>query len=489
MAKKTWVCLILILLVAAALRFYKLPEYLQFLGDEGRDVLVVKHMIVDHKFTLLGPTASVGGFYTGPIYYYFMLPFLLLWGLDPVGPAVMAALFGLATIVLIFLSCKEFFDEKAGLVAALLVAVSPKMIDISRFSWNPNPVPFFSLLTIFALYLAAVRKKIAYTLIAGLSLGILIQLHYIDLVMVPIIGLCMLFLFPVKGWFKQSLLLAAGFLFGNSLFLIFEIRHGFPNTKSVWEFLTRNGNTVSPRSFNFIWLFNDMTRRLYETVLGFRGYLLNTIYYGSILIFFIWSVSKIKKEKTKVIPLIIWLLIGVLGVGSYRGTLFDHYFNYLFPLPFIFIGLLSSWFLSKKILWPAAILLIGAIIYLEVPLWYFWTPPNNLISQTKNVDKIVLAIAGNDPFNFALITPGNSDHAYRYFLELAGRYPQTIENPQNDPQRKTVTNQLIVVCEGPCAPLGNSLWEVAGFGRGEITSVVDGPAGIKVYKLVHYTGI
>src|SRR5882672_8128859 len=84
----TFIALVVILLIGAYLRLYKIPDYMNFLGDEGRDVLVVKHMIVDHKFTLLGPTASVGGFFLGPIYYYFMLPFLWLWHLDPAGPAV-----------------------------------------------------------------------------------------------------------------------------------------------------------------------------------------------------------------------------------------------------------------------------------------------------------------------------------------------------------------------------------------------------------------
>jgi len=37
-------------------------DYIIFLGDQGRDVLIVKNIIVDKKFTLLGPTASVGGF-------------------------------------------------------------------------------------------------------------------------------------------------------------------------------------------------------------------------------------------------------------------------------------------------------------------------------------------------------------------------------------------------------------------------------------------
>src|SRR3989304_5159037 len=109
--KNHWEVLILltILLAGAFLRLYKIADYMTFLGDEGRDVLVVKRMIVDHKFTLLGPTASVGGFFLGPIYYYFMLPFLFLWRLDPVGPAVMVALFGIATIYLVYRVGKDFF--------------------------------------------------------------------------------------------------------------------------------------------------------------------------------------------------------------------------------------------------------------------------------------------------------------------------------------------------------------------------------------------
>ncbi|EKD67760.1 MAG: hypothetical protein ACD_48C00233G0002, partial [uncultured bacterium] len=77
--------ILVILVLAAYLRLYRIADYMTFLGDEGRDVLIVKRMIVDHKFTLLGPTASVGGFFMGPIYYYFMLPFLWAWNLNPVG--------------------------------------------------------------------------------------------------------------------------------------------------------------------------------------------------------------------------------------------------------------------------------------------------------------------------------------------------------------------------------------------------------------------
>src|SRR5690242_2249800 len=81
---KNNILLILILSLASFLRLYRIQDYMTFLGDEGRDVLVVYNILHGH-FTLLGPTASVGGFFLGPIYYYFMTPFLWLFNYNPVG--------------------------------------------------------------------------------------------------------------------------------------------------------------------------------------------------------------------------------------------------------------------------------------------------------------------------------------------------------------------------------------------------------------------
>src|SRR5438477_3677172 len=102
------ILLIFILIFASFLRLYKIADYMTFLGDEGRDVLVVYNILHGH-FTLLGPTSSVGGFFLGPIYYYFMAPFLWLFGYSPVGPAVMIGLLGVVTVWLIYVVAKEFF--------------------------------------------------------------------------------------------------------------------------------------------------------------------------------------------------------------------------------------------------------------------------------------------------------------------------------------------------------------------------------------------
>src|SRR6185312_9145874 len=108
-----------ILLLAAFLRLYKIADYLTFLGDEGRDALVVYNILHGH-LTLLGPTSSVGGFFLGPIYYYIMAPAMFLSGYSPVGPAAMIALFGVLTVWLTYYVGTKFFNKSAGLIAATL---------------------------------------------------------------------------------------------------------------------------------------------------------------------------------------------------------------------------------------------------------------------------------------------------------------------------------------------------------------------------------
>src|SRR3989344_2373520 len=104
--------LLLIILTASFLRLYKISDYMTFLGDEGRDAIVARDILQGH-FTLLGPRASAGDFFLGPVYYYMIAPFLFLTRFDPVGPAIMVALFGIATVFLVYFVGKKFFGIQA----------------------------------------------------------------------------------------------------------------------------------------------------------------------------------------------------------------------------------------------------------------------------------------------------------------------------------------------------------------------------------------
>lgn len=74
------------------------------------------------------------------------------------------------------------------------------------------------------------------------------------------------------------------------------------------------------------------------------------------------------------------------------------------------------------------------------------------------------------------------------FLMLIKKTPVEIQNFEIDPGRSSVTHQLFVVCEElPCSPIGDSLWEIAGFGRAEVKGEWD-VSVVKIYELVHYEG-
>ncbi len=506
--KKEIFILFVLLALAAFLRLYKISDYMTFLGDEGRDAIVAKD-ILHGQFTLLGPRASAGDFFLGPIYYYMMAPFLLFANYDPVGPAIMIALFGIATVFLVYYVGLKFFNAKAGLVAASLYAVSPLVIAYSRSSWNPNAMPFFSLLMLFLLYRAVTQQSKKAFFVVGLLLGVAMQLHYLTTFLAVIIFSFVLvgdFLAGKKQVFKSLIWhyieIFVGFLVAFSPFLAFEIRHGFPNTIAIFRFVFSDNTTKSyVLHHSFAGNIADIFFRIFgRLVTKFPPQEQLKIYNSNELL--IWQILTIVlalvaigalvfvKDKLKVMLLSFWLFFGVFLFGIYKKDIYDYYLGFLFPLPFLLIGNFIS-VLSEKIKPKKAgvIVGIGAFIILflvNLSGYPFQFPGNRQKDQAKKISEFVLAKTGGQPFNFALMTDGNSDHLYRYFFEVENREPVTIENIALDPQRKSVTSQLLIVCEKKvCEPLGYSLWEIAGFGRAEIAGRWSVPP-VTVLRLIHY---
>ena len=507
------IILIIILSIASFFRFYRIDEYITFLGDEGRDVLKV-YEILHGNFTLLGPTASVGGFFLGPIYYYFMAPFLWLFNYSPVGPAVMVALFGIATVWLIYRVGKEFFGSPVGLIAAGLYAISPLVVTYSRSSWNPNLMPFFSLLILYFIYKAAKSNNAALFILSGFLFGIAMQLHYLALFLgIIILSYILLYQFTysrnnfILKSLKKYLYIFLGFIVGWSPFLGFEIRHGFPNIISIFNFIFHSGDTGG--SVHFFQTINNVFFRIFgrlitnfpppeQVALGANPHI--AVWYYVTLLLGIASVGflffKCLKEYklhslefAKLSLLLVWFVFGIGLFGFYKKSIYDYYFGFMFPLPFFVVG----FFIVN--LWQKRIGKILSILILLILIWLNnLTPPhkisaNSQLNQIETISKLVVEKAENKPFNFALITGGNSDHAYRYFFTLWHKEPTTIQNVALDPKKETVTDQLLVVCEivPNCHPLGHSIWEIAGFGRAEIVDSWD-VSVVKVYKLQHYKG-
>lgn len=485
--KAEFILLLLVLAVASFLRLYRIEDYLIFLGDEGRDALVVKRIIVDHKFTLLGPVASIAPFHLGPIYYYFMLPFLWAFRLDPVGPAVMVALFGIATVFLVYLVGKDFFNAKVGLLAAALYAISPLVIVHSRSSWNPNLMPFFSLLLVWLLRRAAGKENNLVLGLIGFLFGITLQLHYLAVFLAVLLGSYFLLFFPQRKKIKSYFWLLGGFVFGWSPFILFELRHNFPNFRTLYWFLSSGRETgfVVEKFFPIV---KDVFFRLFSHLVANKHSLLSTSLLLSLPVFiFFWLKERNKPKAFKTYSLLLlWLFIGVGFFGFFKGNIYDYYFSFMFALPFLMVSfsLIKVAEQGRIGLFLAGLLVLGLIL-VNLQGNPFRQTANRQLEQTRKIASFIIEKTEGKPFNVALISKNNTDYAYRYFLEIWGRPAVIIENLQVDPGRKTVTGQLLVICEDiPCFPVGHHLWEIAGFGMAEMESEWD-VYGVKVYKLIH----
>ena len=345
-----FIILAFILLLAAFLRLYRIADYMTFLGDEGRDVLVVKRIIVDHKFTLLGPTASVGGFFLGPFYYYLMVPFLWLFRLNPVGPAVMVALFGLATVFLLYKVGREFFDSWVGLLAAGFYAISPLVIAYSRSSWNPNLMPFFSLLIIWLTRKLVLEKKPQFLGLVGFLLGLTIQLHYLAVFLMVVIGIYLLLFFRRFKYLKYYFGAIGGFILGWSPFLLFELRHHFPNFRTLYRFILF-GEEVGFVAQKFLPIVTDVSFRLFNRLVVNNQTILAHLLLFLTLMIFVFNWFKKRKQKGFLATyslLGLWLLVGVTLFGFYQKPIYDYYLGFMFPLPFLLTALVFNKIAKKS---------------------------------------------------------------------------------------------------------------------------------------------
>lgn len=84
------------------------------------------------------------GDYKPGLYVYLVMPLVAILGLSELAVRLPNAILGIATVWLIYLLAKKLFrSEAVGLVAAMLLAISPWHIHFSRGGWESNAATFF----------------------------------------------------------------------------------------------------------------------------------------------------------------------------------------------------------------------------------------------------------------------------------------------------------------------------------------------------------
>ncbi len=490
---KEAVLLFIILLTGAFLRLYKIDQYMTFLGDEGRDVIIVRRLLTEAHPPLIGPGTSIGNMYLGPIYYYMMAIPLFLANYSPVGPAVMVALLGVATIFFIWWVAKEWFGKKAAVLASLLYAISPTVIIYSRSSWNPNIMPFFALCAIYFMWRVWSKKELRLLSLVGISFAFTLQSHYLAFLSLPVVGVLWLLTFlnlrkdkKLKRSFIVNTVLS-GIFFATlmSPLVIFDIRHNWQNFNAMKKFFTARQETVSIRPWNAIPNMYPQFENINTRLIAGRDLLVGK--WTTIVVTitaFLLILTKREKLGSGFYLLLVWIGFALLGLGLYKQQIYDHYYGFIFAAPFLVIGVVSE-ILSKNKL-TKVLLIVGFLILVTVNLQNspISGPPNRQLARTIEVAHKIQDEGKGTKFNLAVIAERNYEDAYLYFLQVWGTGVVKID-PANT--KDTLTKTLFVVCELPaqkCDPTHNPKAEVANFGWSKIENQWQ-VAGVVLYKLVH----
>ena len=155
--------IVLIILVGLFLRLYRIQDFYMFLADQGRDAVIIRRIILLQKFPLIGPPSSIGEVFLGPLYYYIVAPFLWIFQSNPVGLAIGVGILSVGAIVFIYYFVSKIVSRKAALILSLFISFSALFVDIGRFSWNPNLLPYFSFITMSLFFLSLYGKRKIFT--------------------------------------------------------------------------------------------------------------------------------------------------------------------------------------------------------------------------------------------------------------------------------------------------------------------------------------
>lgn len=474
----------LIIILSLALRLYRIDGFMTFLGDEGRDVRIVRDLL-HGNLVFIGPQTSIGNMYLGPLYYYMMAPALFLSAGNPVGPAIMIALLGTLTIYLSWAIARSWFGRVPALLAALLFALSPVAIIYSRSSWNPNPMPFFSLVAVWAIYQVWKEKRFGFLSLASFSLAAGLQMHYLGLLLLPTLGIFWLAtLRSVWGKPKEKVSLIKHTLIATLIFLLmmaplflFDLKHNFMNANAFRAFFTDRQTTINlnpARSDRFSLITNQI---ISDMVLG-RTTIYPLLVGFLILAGFILFVRQ-AKDKAPLLVLSSWAFFGFLGLIVYKQHVYAHYYGFMYPALYMILGVSLAYFLREKLLLRLfGLTLLVWLVYLNVVNSPVRGTPNRQLARTEQIIDLIIKESNGQPFNFGLIAKQNYDESYRYFLE--NKRSKMVRGEAG------ITGQLFAVCEDgdKCQPEGNPAYQIAIFGPSKVVSQWE-IGGIKIYRLRH----
>ncbi len=423
-ARKHHIILLFIILFGVLLRTYKLQEWFLYTHDHDLASWIVKDIVVNNHPRLIGQLTSTPGIFIGPLFYYSLVPFYLLYGMDPIGAAVYSIFFGIFAIWSTYFVFKKIFSQRVGLITAYIYSVSFYTVFNDRESVPTALVIIWTFWYFFALDLILKRKYDYAFLVLGILMGLIWHINFALILLALLIPIA-IYLSRELPKPRQYLKGIVAFFLTSMPLILFELRHNFSQVRSFFNaFSAEQGDVVyqgigklervvylaSKNTANFV------TGQVYATPLLYALPV-------AIITLYVYLITKKILKRKHTILLVSWLLVYISFFSLYSKTVSEYYLNGMIILVIISLGLFIDNLLSSKKLKWIAFTMILLIAFVNMYRLFNFEYSRNGYAQRSAVAKEIKRHSNSFDYPcvaVSYITDPGYDLGYRYFYWLEG---------------------------------------------------------------------
>ncbi len=190
--------------------------------------------------------------YSGALYNYSLVPLLLISNYDPIRITIFFALLNLFIGFAIYLVTKEIFGFRTATISTIIFLFNDFMIYHSLFIWNYNYLPLVGILILYFSWRYLKFKKLVNLFLVGVLCGIGVSLQFL---FAPLaISVLIINSWKNKRWLLGALIFILGAVLGNLPMVLFDLRHNFYETQTLFQYLIDTLRGKSGATFAYYYL-------------------------------------------------------------------------------------------------------------------------------------------------------------------------------------------------------------------------------------------
>lgn len=411
-----------------SIRMWNYPAWFTFDADQETLSQMVKTVVVDHHPLLIGMPTSVGGMFIGPFLIYLLIPFYLIFQMQPIAQVVFVALNSIFLLFSLGFVASRVLSTKTATIAVLLYGFSWLLTIFDRTFWNPTLLPLIITWVVYFIwrYWENFPKR-KYLFLSAITASAMFHLHFVSLAGYFFVFLSWgLIAILKKKLDPVGLLIIIGCAAVSlSPLFVFDFRHNFLISHNFANFLLHGGNA----SDTIIRQLPMLTRvRILLSILGTAVYNYPSVYLEALTALFIGlkayksyhsqgRESRTSKNFFEILFSILLLILFLIFLKS-NTPILPYYFLIIFPLWAIVIARFVGDLMSMNVV--VGVIVILLFLGVNVPEIVNTKNDLGLTNKEAVVDYIVDNADGKS-FKVDFVSEPGRKTGFYYLFWLRGK--------------------------------------------------------------------